>query len=263
MKINDLFSLKNRVAVITGGAGHLGSSISEALAECGGTVFIVSKNVSESDETVVNLRKKFKEKIKTATMDVSSTKAIKKCFDRIVTEYKKIDVLVNNAYFGTGGSLEEISEKNWNKGIEGSINSVFRCTREIIPVMKNRRSGVIINVASMYGIVSPNPEIYGDSGFDNPPNYGAGKAAIIQFTRYAACHLAKYGIRVNAISPGPFPKEAVQRNKEFIRNLERKTPLGRIGKPHELKGVVALLASDASSYITGANFPVDGGWTAW
>jgi gluconate 5-dehydrogenase len=112
-------------------------------------------------------------------------------------------------------------------------------------------------------LVSPDPSIYGDSGFDNPPNYGAGKAAIIQFTRFAACHLGKKGIRVNAIAPGPFPNEKVQQNTQFIENLKRKNPLGRIGYPDDIKGAVVFFASDASSFITGAVLPVDGGWTAW
>ncbi|MFH1884104.1 MAG: SDR family oxidoreductase [Planctomycetota bacterium] len=263
METNGLFSLKNKVAIVTGGAGHLGYAISEALAECGCVVFMVSRHISEDNEKVVHLRQRFKQRIRTAMVDIGSTESIRKTHQQIVAEYQKIDILVNNAYFGTPGSLEGMTEENWNKGIDGSINSVFRCTKEIIPSMKKLLSGSIINIASMYGTVSPNPEIYGDSGFDNPPNYGAGKAAIIQFTRYAACHLAKYGIRVNAVSPGPFPNEEVQTNKEFIANLKLKVPMKRFGQPSEIKGVIALLASDASSFITGANIPVDGGWTAW
>jgi NAD(P)-dependent dehydrogenase (short-subunit alcohol dehydrogenase family) len=263
METNGLFSLNNKIAIVTGGAGHLGCSVSEVLAEYGCIVFMVSRHISEDNTKVVLLRQRFKEQIQTARMDIRSTESIRKMYEKILTEYGKIDILVNNAYFGVPGSLEEMTEENWNKGIEGSINSVFRCTKEIVPTMKKLLSGSIINMASMYGIVSPNPEIYRDSGFDNPPNYGAGKAAIIQFTRYAACHLAKYGIRVNAVSPGPFPNEEVQKNEEFIANLKKKVPMKRFGQPGEIKGVIALLASDASSFITGANISVDGGWTAW
>jgi gluconate 5-dehydrogenase len=129
--------------------------------------------------------------------------------------------------------------------------------------MEAKKQGVIINISSMYGIVSPDPRIYGDSGYNNPPDYGAGKAGIIQFTKYAACHLAAKGIRVNAVSPGPFPGAEVQKNEAFITNLKNKVPLGRIGQPADLKGVVVFLASDASSYITGQNIIVDGGWTVW
>ncbi|MEC2746408.1 SDR family oxidoreductase, partial [Bacillus cereus] len=98
---------------------------------------------------------------------------------------------------------------------------------------------------------------------NNPPNYGAGKAAIIQFTRYLACHYGLKGIRANSISPGPFPNTEVQKNKEFIRNLKKKTALGRIGNPQELQGLIVFLASNASSYVTGQNICIDGGWTSW
>lgn len=261
--LNDLFSLKGRVSVVTGGAGHLGAAISEALAECGSTVYIVSRNVSQKDVVLDTLKKRYGTRIQHAVMDTSSTESIRECFENIVAEQNRIDVLVNNAYFGEGGSIETLSEESWNIGIEGTINSVFRCTKEVVSIMKRPKCGSIINIASMYGIVSPNPGLYEGTPYGNPPNYGAGKAAVIQFTRYSACYLAKYGIRVNAISPGPFPNDEVQKDKAFIEKLAEKTPLNRTGKPVDLKGVVALLASDASSYITGANFPVDGGWTAW
>ena len=115
----------------------------------------------------------------------------------------------------------------------------------------------------MYGKVSPDPSIYEESGFNSLPSYGAGKAAIIQYTKFLACHLAKKRIRVNSVSPGPFPQEDVQKNVEFINRLKKKIPMGRIGLPDELKGIMIFLASDASSYITGENILVDGGWTAW
>jgi len=123
--------------------------------------------------------------------------------------------------------------------------------------------GSIINIASMYGMVSPDPAIYGESKFNSPANYGAGKAAVIQFTKFCAVHLAKYKIRVNAVSPGPFPSPSVQMNKTFISKLVEKVPLKRIGHPSELNGVIVLLCSEASSYITGQNISVDGGWTSW
>ena len=129
--------------------------------------------------------------------------------------------------------------------------------------MKKQKTGSIINIASIYGTVSPDPEIYENSGFDNPPEYGAGKAAIIQFTRYIAVHNAKYGVRANSISPGPFPNQTVQKNKKFMNNLKRKIPMNRIGHPNELKGITIFLASNASSFLTGENIHVDGGWTAW
>jgi len=262
MQSSNLFNLKDKVAVVTGGTGHLGSAMAEGLAECGATVFTLSRGTN-SNENIRHWVAACPDQVKHLPTDMRSRKSIENAYEKIFVAHGKIDVLVNNAYFGAAGKLEEISEKNWMEGIEGTINSVYRCTQAVIPYMKHSPAGSIINISSMYGIVSPVPEIYGNSGLDNPPNYGAGKAAIIQFTRYAACHLAKYGIRVNSISPGPFPNEGVQENEDFISRITERVPLKRIGKPDELKGIVILLASDASSYITGANIPVDGGWTAW
>lgn len=263
--LNELFSLKGRTSVVTGGTGHLGTAITEVLAECGSDVVVVSRKSEKQYDSLHILNEKFGDQIKYKVMNVGSTESIKECVNQIIIEQKTIDVWVNNAYFGEEGSneIEFISDETWISAIDGSINSVFKCTREVIPIMKKANYGTIINIASMYGVVSPNPDLYVGTEFTNPPNYGAGKAAVIQFTRFAACHLGKYGIRVNSISPGPFPNKDVQNNKQFIERLAEKTSLKRIGKPHELKGIVALLASDASSYITGANFAVDGGWTAW
>jgi len=263
LKIKDLFNLKKNTAIVTGGAGHLGSTISEALAEAGADVYIVSRNESKCKELAKHLEDITGSKVRGVKLDITSLNSIKKCFNNIVQDSGKIDILVNNASFTPNGTLEGMSEKNWIKGIDGTINCVFRTMQTVIPIMRSHKHGSIINITSMYGMVSPNPEIYGNERFGNPPNYGAGKAAVIQLSRYAAIHLAKTGIRVNSLSLGPFPRPEVQKDKWFIANLEKKTPLGRIGKPHEIKGIIVFLASEASSYVTGSNIVVDGGWTAW
>ena len=134
--------------------------------------------------------------------------------------------------------------------------------REVIPYMKEK-GGSIINFCSMYGLVAPDLRIYGDSPQKQPANYGAGKAGVDQITRYAASALAEYGIRVNAVTPGPFPCPANQKDEEFNQKLANKTMLGRFGQSYEIAGPILLLASDASSFMTGANIVVDGGWTAW
>ena len=262
MKVNNLFNLKGKVAVVTGGTHHIGLAMTEALLEAGAEVYLTSRDASKAKKTSTKLRSKLK-RVNGLKLDISSNESINECFNDIVNHSKKIDILVNNASFNSEGKLEKIDDKSWETGIDGTINSVFRTTKAIIPIMKKNKSSSIINIGSIYGTVSPDPSIYKKTGFDSPPNYGAGKAAIIQFTRYTACHLAKYNIRVNCISPGPFPTKSVQKNKSFMSSLESKIPMKRIGQPLELKGIVVFLASNASSYLTGQNIHVDGGWTSW
>lgn len=263
MNINKLFTLEGKIVVVTGGAGYLGTAISEAMVEAGATVYIASSNEEKCKKLANELSQKSSALCKGLYLDICDEVSINNCFSKIIKETGTIDVLINNASFSAPGNIESMSEANWLKGLDGTINGVFRCTKAILPIMINQASGVVINISSMYGTVSPNPNIYGDSGFNNPVNYGAGKAAINQFTRYVACHYGKYGVRANTVSPGTFPNEEVQKNKKFINQLEAKNPLERIGKPEDLKGVMIFLASSASSYITGENVSVDGGWTAW
>lgn len=263
MSINDLFSLKGKNALITGGAGHLGAAISEGLAEAGANLFIVSKNQKKCQRLADLLNQRFQLNCQGLYMDVSDSDSIAECFAEIHKSGKTIDILVNNAYFGSGGTLETMKDADWYSGMEGTINNVYKCTRSVLPYMVSQKSGVILNVASMYGVVSPNPDLYTGNPFSNPPHYGAGKAAIIQYTRYLACHYGNKGIRANCISPGPFPNLEIQKDTEFIDRLSEKNPLKRIGQPDDLKGVIVLLSSEASSYITGQNISIDGGWTAW
>lgn len=263
MNINKLFDLTGKIIVVTGGAGYLGQTISEGLAEAGATVYIVSSNEEKCKQFAEELSRKNIPQCRSGYLNIQDELSIQDCFSKIIEESGKIDVLINNASFSAPGNVESMTESNWLKGLNGTINGVFRCTKTVLPIMLKQQTGNIINISSMYGLVSPNPEIYGDSGLNNPPNYGAGKAAINQFTRYMACHYGKYGIRTNSVSPGPFPNEEVQKNTSFIEQLKNKNPLGRIGKPEDLKGVIVFLASSASNYITGENICVDGGWTAW
>jgi len=260
--LTEMFSLDGKVAVVTGGAGHLGYPISLALAEAGAKVYIGSTNYEKCCAAAAGISQKTDGKAKGVLIDIRSTEAIQKSFADIALETGKIDILVNNAFYSSGQGLD-MAERDWQAGLDGTAGSVFRTTREVVTYMEKAQAGSIINIASMYGLVSPDPAVYPKPEYANPPNYGAGKAAVIQFSRYAACHLAPKGIRVNSVSPGPFPTIQVQNDQEFMAALEKKVPLGRIGRPQEIKGIIVFLASEAASYVTGANFCVDGGWTAW
>jgi gluconate 5-dehydrogenase len=260
----DLFDLSNKTILLTGGAGYLGESMSEALVAYGANVIIASRDERKCDNLADKLRRRYGTKTMGMLLDISSMESIRKVVNQIHKEYKTIDVLVNNATFSVSGYFEDLNEDAWGKAIDGTLNSVFRMCHEIIPYMKKNKKGNIINIASMYGQVSPNPDLYkGEVRLNNPAPYGAGKAAVIQLTKYLAGYYGKYGIRCNSLSPGPFPSPAVQQTSWFIDNLANNTMLKRIGNPVDLAGVIVLLASDASAYITGTNINVDGGWTAW
>lgn len=259
--MQELFSLQNKVVVVTGGAGHLGAAMTEAFLNYGAKVYIASRTKDEAYLT--KLQQQFPKKIEFIYMDVTDTEVVNIAIKKILNQESKIDVLVNNAYAGKTGELLSGIEEDWLDSFNGSIHATYRVTKAVLPSMLEKGNGSIINIASMYGLVSPNPEIYGGSMQNNPPQYGAAKAGIIQFTKYLTGHFANQGIRANCIAPGPFPNDKTQENHAFIENLKKKNPANRIGQPKDLQGVAVLLASDASSYINGQTISVDGGWTIW
>lgn len=261
--MENIFSLQDKVILITGGSGYLGSAMSEAFVQYGARVYLASRNVKKNEQFAKQLVAKYNRDVFGISMDVRNQASVQKAIKQIIANEKRIDVLVNNAYGGKTGDMLTSTESDWSESFDSSVYATFRVTRETLPFMIKQRQGSIINIASMYGVVSPNPEIYGTSGQNNPPFYGAAKAGIIQLTKYLACHYGKDGVRANCISPGPFPNLDTKMNKDFIENLSRKTPMNRVGQPAELQGIAVLLASDASSYINGQNIGVDGGWTVW
>lgn len=268
MNVKDMFNLEGKVILITGGAGHLGSTMSKALLEFGGTVVVADVAEKKPHEIVGD--NGLTENLKVVKCDLSDTDSIREMFKIAKKICGRIDVLVNCAAYGGGAggikiadnTIDHMSDDIWETGIDGTINVTFRCTREVLPYFYENGTGNIINIASMYGIVSPDPGIYGTSGQNSPPTYGTGKAAILQLTRYCAAHLARKNIRVNSITPGPFP-DPKYLEEDFKQKLNAKTMLGRTGRPEELAGALVLLASEASSFMTGSNIVVDGGWTAW
>jgi gluconate 5-dehydrogenase len=255
--MQNIFCLEGKNVIITGGSGYLGSAIVEGLIAFGAQVVIADVKRSNIESPNVHY----------IYCNVGETESIRQCFKAAREQLGKLHILINCANIGTGGkpdqNVETMSDADWEKGVDGAVGTAFRCTREIVPYFEESGGGNIINFGSMYGMVSPNPAIYGDSGANNPPNYGAGKAAVLQFTRYCAGHLANKNIRVNSVAPGPFPNPHFQQDDDFVKELEQKTMVGRIGKASEMVGPVLLLVSDASSFMTGTNIVVDGGWTAW
>lgn len=261
MDYNKLFDMSGKVCVVMGGIGYLGSECVKALKDFGATVISADLRLNED---------RWSDAAHDADLylacDVSSSESIRETFRTIGEKYGRIDVLVNAASYGAGygkgSQMEFMSDEVFYTGVDGTVGVVFRTMREVIPWMK-ARGGSIVNFGSMYGIVAPDLRIYGDNPQKQPPNYGAGKGGVDQITRYAASALSEYNIRVNAVTPGPFPHPTNQTDLEFNKKLANKTMMGRFGVNHEIAGPVLLLASDASSFMTGANIRVDGGWTAW
>jgi len=257
-----LFSLKNKTVFITGGAGHLGSAMCEALAELGANIVIGSRDKEKSAAITKRLGEQFGVRASGVALDITDPQSVEQALLYINKEYGALDVLINNAWSGKKNTFESISIDDWKYDIDVCLNGVFYTTKKAFPYLKEAK-GVIVNVASMYGHVAPDYKMYAGTDHANPPSYGAAKAGVIQLTKYLASFLSPHGIRVNAISPGPFPFSDILKNEEFIGALEAKTMLNRIGNPEDLKGIIALLCSDASGYMTGQNICVDGGWAAW
>jgi NAD(P)-dependent dehydrogenase (short-subunit alcohol dehydrogenase family) len=263
-----LFRLDGRVAFVSGATGWLGRHIAEILASAGAHVILNARSSSQ----LQNLCAEFEEKrlaVSSACFDVADFGAIDAFVEDASQRFGRLDVIVNNAYSGRPGTIETATTEDFDQAYRVSVLAAFHLIRQSLPLLKAATQHVpsgasVINVSSMYGVVSPDPSIYGTSGANSPPYYGAAKAALLQMTRYAACHLAPDRIRVNAISPGPFPAQKyLDADPAFRSRLEQKVPMRRTGDPRELRGPFLFLASDASSFVTGINLAVDGGWTAW
>lgn len=260
--IHELFNLQGKVAVLTGAAGWLGSAMSRALAEAGATMVVTSREEGKIQEFAASLPGNGHVGM---AFDQGDTDSIPGFAATVIERMGKIDILVNNAYGGTAPSIDSATAEDFDKAYHTGVTAYFLLAREVANHLRERGSaGSIINISSMYGVVGSYPDAYTDLPVNSPPNYHGLKGGIVHLTRHLAVYWAKEKIRVNCIAPGPFPTDKTQaRNPEFITRLEGKSPMGRMGKPEELKGLVVLLASDAGSYITGQNILVDGGWTAW
>ena len=260
--LQELFSLQGKTVFITGGAGHLGTAMCEALAELGANIVIGSRDKEKTSSIAKALSEKFSVQVSGVQLDITNPESIDEALLKIEEKHGGLDVLINNAWSGKKNTFESISMDDWKYDIDVCLNGVFYTVKKASPYLKKTK-GVIVNIASMYGHVAPDYKMYVGTDHANPPSYGAAKAGVIQLTKYLGSFLAPEGIRVNAISPGPFPFGDILKNEEFIGTLESKTMLNRIGNPDDLKGIIALLCSDASSYMTGQNICVDGGWAAW
>ncbi|MFH0875130.1 MAG: SDR family oxidoreductase [archaeon] len=252
MKTDEMFDISGKVYVITGAYGFLGIRICCFLSDNNAFVYAIGRDISK-------LEKLKNKNIQTISADVTDEKQVELLWKKI--NHKKVDCLINLAATQIAVSFDKMTGAQWDLCMDNSVKSAFLMCKEGVNsgLLKNKSS--IINFGSIYGVVSPDQSIYGTSGLNSSLAYGAGKAGIIQMTKYLATVLASKEIRVNCISPG-----GIQNNQseEFVKKYIEKTPMYRMGKPEELFGAIAFLSCQtASSYITGINLLIDGGFTAW
>jgi NAD(P)-dependent dehydrogenase (short-subunit alcohol dehydrogenase family) len=259
--IQQLFDLTGRVALITGASGYLGSSMADALAEAGARVIIASRDAATGKNATAALGSTETGRHLSVVIDQMDERSINHGFDEAVKLADKIDILICNGHEVLGADWRTVTGEQFNRHLQNATG-YFLLARKLRDHATNQsRAASIIMLGSMYGVVGSYPEVYEGVGPANPVAYQALKGGIVQMVRHLAVYWAKDSIRVNCLSPGPFPSPAA--STEMVERLKTHSPMGRMGKPHELKGALVFLASDASSYVTGQNLIVDGGWTAW
>ncbi len=230
-----------------------------ALAEAGATVVTASRS-QERNETFAAEMRQLGHDVHGLVFDQEDIASIDDLHEVIQSRFGRLDVLVNSALARDGhvGALEDQTPETWEHAAKGDFAGLFRQCQRAVAAMKRQGRGSIINVASIYGVVSNDPRLYEGTAMVQPPTYNFMKAGMINFTRYLACYYGRAGIRANCISPGGYFN---QQPEAFVRRYCEQTPLGRMMGHEDLQGAVVFLASDASAYVTGTNLLVDGGWT--
>jgi NAD(P)-dependent dehydrogenase (short-subunit alcohol dehydrogenase family) len=275
MTIQEKFDLSGRVAVVTGGAGLLGAEFCRTLAEAGAAIAVVDLNASAS-QAVADTLTKSGYQAQAVPTDITRSDSVNALVEKVLAAFGRLDILVNSAALDpkfdadalkkgiTPGAFEDYPLDQWNAALGVNLTGMFLVTQACVrPMIEQGKRGSIINICSTYGLNGPDQRIYikdGERVAFKPVYYTVTKAGVMGFTKYLAAYYAETEIRVNALTPG-----GVFNNHEdyFVKNYSAKTILGRMAKKDEMNGALLFLASDASSYMTGNNIVVDGGWTAW
>ncbi|HEY7655689.1 MAG TPA: SDR family oxidoreductase [Burkholderiales bacterium] len=255
--VKHLFNLQGRVSIVTGGATGLGLQMATGLAEAGSNIVVCSRQLENCEQAATEIEK-LGVKALAVGCDVTKPEQVETLKDATLRKFGRVDVLVNNAGRAWVAPAEEMPLERWQQVMDLNVTAPFICSQIFGREMIKAKKGSIINIASIAGLRGRDPKAY-DSVV-----YSTSKGALVNFTRDLAVKWARHGIRVNAICPGffltPLNQKLYERNKE---NIDRRIPLGHIGGADDLKGIAVLLASDASTFMTGTVIPVDGGTVAW
>ena len=271
MKSNQkLFDLSNKVIVLTGSAGRLGTNFAHILADAGADLVLIDIDKKQNEKLEKSILTKFKTKILCSNVDITEKDQLEILSKQILKKFKKIDGLVNNAFYSPRTNIKKSAMKFedfeldlWNQVVSVNLTGIFLCSQVFGKTMtKQKTGGVIVNISSIYGINGADQRIYGNSGLNSPPSYAATKGAIVNFTKYLAAYWNRKNIRVNTMTLGGVEDKSYM-SKKFITNYSEKTMIGRMAKNNEYDGGLVFLLSNASSYMTGANLILDGGWSAW
>ncbi len=261
----ELFSLSGKVAIVTGGRGLYGASISEGLCEMGATVVVASRNGKKCDEFAATLREKGYSAVG-KSLDLSDDASIRALADEVIKRYGKIDVLVNNAVDRSNmTSLDNATRQKLQDSASTNLNGQILLSQAVLEYMVKAESGSIINISSMRGLDCPHFPFYPEAMGDQPINYTTEKWAMVGMTKYMAGRYGKHRIRVNCIAPGGFNPGLSDdpETKKFVDTYIENCPLGCWANEDDIKGPVIFLASEAANYVTGATLVMDGGWTIW
>ena len=255
--------LNGKIALITGGAQGIGRTIAEELAGQGAHVILGDVNLEGAEKTAEEIKENGS-KASAIKIDVSNASNVQSVFDLILKEYTPVDIVINNAGVSTFEPFEERTEDKFDWVINVNVKGPFNIIQKYVKFIDDNKqaSGNIINIGSIYGLISPDPRIYDKNDRRNSEVYGASKSAVIQMTKYFAIHLAERNIRCNWISPGGIYNPKYPQNRKFIEEYSYRCPMGRMAENDEISGLALFLASDASSYITRQNITVDGGMSA-
>ncbi|MDN3377716.1 MULTISPECIES: SDR family oxidoreductase [unclassified Pseudoalteromonas] len=250
--------MKNKIAVVTGGGSGIGYSICKALGEANYKVIVLDLNLAAAEATATEI-KTTGWQADAFAVDVSNAAAVSDVFAQITQDNKSIDILINNAGIGSVGTIEETSEQELDKVYNVNVKGVYNCAAAVVPIMKAQRAGIIINMASIASTV----------GIPDRFAYSMSKGAVLTMTYSIARDYVDYGIRCNCIAPGrvhtPFVEGYLEKNyadkkEEMFEKLSKSQPIGRMGTPEEIAGLVQYLCSEQASFITGTNIPIDGGF---